>query len=107
MAFEHDRREQLEIHLDVEKPTVPAGTLLCSMDTAVRGLPVCILMTWLRCVGALQDRLLDYDDKVRVAVVKAICDLAKTDLKSIPTDLLRKVAERLRDKKVHGPGSDD
>lgn len=64
-------------------------------------------MTSWKGVGALQDRLLDYDDKVRVAVVKAICDLAKSDLKSIPTDLLRKVAERLRDKKVRGPGLDD
>jgi hypothetical protein len=48
----------------------------------------------------LQDRLLDYDEKVRVAVVKAIYDLAK----AISTDLLRKGAERLRDKKVHGRG---
>ena len=53
-------------------------------------------------VAALQDRLLDYDEKVRVAVVKVIYDLAKADLKSVPTDVLRKVAERLRDKKVHG-----
>jgi hypothetical protein len=61
-------------------------------------------MTWSMLVGALQDRLLDYDDKVRVAVVKAIYDLAKADPKSISTDLLRKGAERLRDKKVHGRG---
>ncbi|XP_024357694.1 sister chromatid cohesion protein PDS5 homolog A isoform X2 [Physcomitrium patens] len=51
-------------------------------------------------MAALQDRLLDYDEKVRVAVVKAIYDQAKTDFKSVPTDVLRKVSERLRDKKV-------
>jgi len=55
---------------------------------------------WFGFVGALQDRLLDFDDKVRVAVVKAIYDLAITDPKWVPTDVLCKVAERLRDKKV-------
>lgn len=59
-------------------------------------------MIWFGFVGALQDRLLDYDDKVRVAVVKAIHDLAISVPKLIPTDVLRKVAERVRDKKVHG-----
>lgn len=49
---------------------------------------------------ALQDRLLDYDEKVRVAVVKAIYDLAISDLKLVSIDVLRKVSERLRDKKV-------
>lgn len=49
----------------------------------------------------MEDRLLDHDDKVRVAVVKAFCDLAISDLKSVPTDVLTKVAECLRDKKVH------
>lgn len=56
---------------------------------------------WFGFVDALQDRLLDFDDRVRVAVVKVIGDLAITDLKWIPTDLLRKVAERVRDKKVY------
>ena len=49
----------------------------------------------------MQDRLLDFDDKVRLTVVKAICDLAKTNPKWVPTDMLRKVADRLRDKKVY------
>lgn len=72
--------------------------MLCVIPVFLR--LVCLLMTWLAFVAALQDRLLDYDEKVRVAVVKAIYDQAKTDFKSVPTDVLRKVSERLRDKKV-------
>jgi len=60
---------------------------------------VCMSL-WFEFVGALQDRLLDFDDRVRVVVVPTICDLAITDSKWVPTDLLIKVAERLRDKKV-------
>jgi len=58
-------------------------------------------MSWLGFVAALKDRLLDNDDEVRMTVVKALCDLGISDLKSVPTDVLHKVAERLRDKKVH------
>ncbi|XP_024361716.1 sister chromatid cohesion protein PDS5 homolog A isoform X1 [Physcomitrium patens] len=50
-------------------------------------------------LAALQDRLLDYDEKVRVAVVEAFYDLAISDLKYVPVDVLRKVSERIRDKK--------
>jgi sister-chromatid-cohesion protein PDS5 len=51
-------------------------------------------------VASLEDRLLDFDDKVRMTVVKAVCDLVKVNLKWVPTHILRKVADRLRDKKV-------
>lgn len=53
------------------------------------------------CVGSIQDRILDFDDKVRIVAVKAIYDLAITDLKWVSTDALREGAERLRDKKVY------
>ncbi|CAM6002851.1 unnamed protein product, partial [Sphagnum balticum] len=51
-------------------------------------------------LASLEDRLLDFDDKVRMTVVKALCDLVKVNLKWVPTHILRKVADRLRDKKV-------
>jgi sister-chromatid-cohesion protein PDS5 len=51
-------------------------------------------------LASLEDRLLDFDDKVRMTVVKAVCDLVKVNLKWVPTHILRKVADRLRDKKV-------
>ncbi len=37
---------------------------------------------------------------MRMTVVKALCDLVKVNLKWVPTHILRKVADRLRDKKV-------
>lgn len=58
-------------------------------------------MSWAGFAAALRDRLLDHDEKVRAAVVHALCDLAISDLKYVPTDVLRKVAEHLEDKKVH------
>lgn len=57
-------------------------------------------MSWPVCVAAMKDRLLDHDDKVRIAVVKAFYDLAISNLNLVPTELLRLAAERLRDKKV-------
>lgn len=62
-------------------------------------------MSWSGFVAALKDRLEDHDDKVRIAVVKALCDLAISDLESVPTDLLHRVAEHLRDKRVHARDS--
>jgi len=58
-------------------------------------------MSWSGFVAALKDRLEDVDDNVRIAVVKILCDLLISDLESVPTDLLHRVAEHLRDKRVH------
>ncbi|KAJ7523458.1 hypothetical protein O6H91_18G050900 [Diphasiastrum complanatum] len=51
-------------------------------------------------LSALNERLLDFDDKVRMVVVKAICDLAKANFKWVPMDVMKHVADRLRDKKI-------
>lgn len=51
-------------------------------------------------LAALEGRLLDFDDKVRTQAVFAVCDLAKSNLKCIPPELILRVTERLRDKKV-------
>lgn len=51
--------------------------------------------------AALEGRLLDIDDKVRIQAVTAVCDLARVDLKLIPSRLIICTAERLRDKKVY------
>ncbi|XP_068663367.1 sister chromatid cohesion protein PDS5 homolog B isoform X2 [Aristolochia californica] len=49
---------------------------------------------------ALQERLLDYDDKVRLEAIIVVCDLAKSNLQHIQPDIILQAAERLRDKKV-------
>lgn len=50
--------------------------------------------------GALSDRLMDYDENVRKHVVAAICDVACHSLKGFPTETVKLVADRLRDKSV-------
>jgi sister-chromatid-cohesion protein PDS5 len=50
--------------------------------------------------AGLNDRLLDHDDKVRIAAVQALCDLVNANAKWVPIDKIKAVAERLRDKKV-------
>lgn len=54
----------------------------------------------MNCKAAIRDRLLDHDDKVRMEAVNVVCELAKTNLSRISSDLIIKAAERLRDKKV-------
>ncbi|TVU36377.1 hypothetical protein EJB05_18310 [Eragrostis curvula] len=49
---------------------------------------------------SLEGRLLDFDDKVRLQAVHTVCDLAKSNLGSFPTEMILKAAARLRDKKV-------
>lgn len=50
--------------------------------------------------AAIQDRLLDHDDKVRTEAVNVVCELCKTNLNLTSSDLISQAAERLRDKKV-------
>lgn len=50
--------------------------------------------------AAIGGRLLDHDDKVRMEAVNVVCELAKTNLSRISSDLITQAAERLRDKKV-------
>ncbi|XP_062078396.1 sister chromatid cohesion protein PDS5 homolog B isoform X2 [Humulus lupulus] len=51
-------------------------------------------------LSALEGRLLDFDDKVRMEAVIVACDLARSNLKKFPPKLLSQTTERLRDKKV-------
>ncbi|KAI3870579.1 hypothetical protein MKX03_022772 [Papaver bracteatum] len=51
-------------------------------------------------ISSLCDRLLDYDECVRKQVVTALCDVACHNLKSIPVESAKLVAERLRDKSL-------
>ncbi|KAK9167589.1 hypothetical protein Scep_002780 [Stephania cephalantha] len=51
-------------------------------------------------LAALEERLLDLDDKVRAQAVSAVCEIAKSKLKCIPSKLILRATERLRDKKV-------
>lgn len=48
----------------------------------------------------MKDRLLDYDDKVRMEAVNVVCEIAKTNLNWDSSDIITLAAERLRDKKV-------
>ncbi|KAG6435942.1 hypothetical protein SASPL_100823 [Salvia splendens] len=50
--------------------------------------------------NAIGCRLLDHDDKVRMEAVNMVCELAKTNLNHISSDLIAQASERLRDKKV-------
>eukprot|EP00271_Cylindrocystis_brebissonii_P003825 TRINITY_DN15069_c0_g1_i1.p1 TRINITY_DN15069_c0_g1~~TRINITY_DN15069_c0_g1_i1.p1 ORF type:complete len:1860 (-),score=488.09 TRINITY_DN15069_c0_g1_i1:1015-6594(-) len=49
---------------------------------------------------ALETRLLDYDDKVRMQVVRVVCHVARVRPQSVPMSLLKEVGARLRDKKI-------
>ncbi|KAL4583130.1 hypothetical protein LXL04_007694 [Taraxacum kok-saghyz] len=51
-------------------------------------------------LSALEDRLLDFDDKVRTQAVAVLCDLAKSNLRPLPPKMIAEAAKRLRDKKV-------
>ncbi|XP_030933150.1 sister chromatid cohesion protein PDS5 homolog A isoform X6 [Quercus lobata] len=51
-------------------------------------------------ITALEDRLLDFDDKVRTQAVIVACDLAQSNLKFVPPKLISQTSERLRDKKI-------
>ncbi|GER37526.1 sister chromatid cohesion protein pds5 [Striga asiatica] len=51
-------------------------------------------------ISALCDRLLDYDENVRKQVVAVLCDVAYHSLKSSPSETIKMVSERLRDKSV-------
>nr|XP_023895228.1 sister chromatid cohesion protein PDS5 homolog A isoform X3 [Quercus suber] len=51
-------------------------------------------------ITALEDRLLDFDDKVRTQAVIVACDLAQSNLKLVPPKLISQTSERLRDKKI-------
>ncbi|KAL8482154.1 hypothetical protein ACS0TY_028350 [Phlomoides rotata] len=50
--------------------------------------------------SAIKDRLLDHDDKVRMEAVNVACELAKTNLNRVSSDIVTLAAERLRDKKI-------
>ncbi|XP_062146859.1 sister chromatid cohesion protein PDS5 homolog B isoform X2 [Alnus glutinosa] len=49
---------------------------------------------------AIEDRLLDFDDRVRTQAVIVACDLAQSNLKFVSPKLISQATERLRDKKV-------
>ncbi|XP_074573683.1 sister chromatid cohesion protein PDS5 homolog B [Curcuma longa] len=51
-------------------------------------------------LSVLEGRLLDFDDKVRLAAVFAVCYLAKSNLTCFPSEIVLQTVERLRDKKV-------
>ncbi|PIA47377.1 hypothetical protein AQUCO_01400210v1 [Aquilegia coerulea] len=51
-------------------------------------------------LDAIEKRLLDFDDKVRIEAVITICDLARSNLKHIQSQLILHAMGRLRDKKV-------
>ncbi|KAI3767597.1 hypothetical protein L2E82_17844 [Cichorium intybus] len=51
-------------------------------------------------LSALEGRLLDFDDKVRTQAVSVVCDLAKSNLRPLPPEMIAQAAKRLRDKKV-------
>ncbi|XP_018468888.1 sister chromatid cohesion protein PDS5 homolog B isoform X2 [Raphanus sativus] len=49
---------------------------------------------------AVQERLLDFDDRVRTQALLVACDLMKSNMKYVPLNLISEATERLRDKKI-------
>uniref|UniRef100_A0A1D1YLJ6 Sister chromatid cohesion protein PDS5 A n=1 Tax=Anthurium amnicola TaxID=1678845 RepID=A0A1D1YLJ6_9ARAE len=54
----------------------------------------------LEILTALEGRLLDFDDKVRIQAVTVVCDLANFNMGFFPSEIILQAADRLRDKKV-------
>lgn len=50
--------------------------------------------------AAIQERLLDFDDRVRTQALIVACDIMKFNMKYVPLNLISEASERLRDKKV-------
>ncbi|XP_019460582.1 PREDICTED: sister chromatid cohesion protein PDS5 homolog A isoform X3 [Lupinus angustifolius] len=51
-------------------------------------------------ITSVEDRLLDFDDRVRMQAVLVACDISKSNLKLVPSKLISQATERLRDKKI-------
>ncbi|KAK4276740.1 hypothetical protein QN277_014853 [Acacia crassicarpa] len=51
-------------------------------------------------IRAIEDRLLDFDDRVRMQAILVACDLSKSNLQLAPSKLISQVTERIRDKKI-------
>ncbi|XP_054798442.1 sister chromatid cohesion protein PDS5 homolog B isoform X2 [Prosopis cineraria] len=51
-------------------------------------------------ISAVEDRLLDFDDRVRMQAILVACDLSKSNLQLVPSKLISQVTERIRDKKI-------
>ncbi|CAA2988300.1 sister chromatid cohesion PDS5 homolog A isoform X2 [Olea europaea subsp. europaea] len=51
-------------------------------------------------LSAIEGRLLDFDDRVRMEAVSVLCDLVKSYLNVVPSESISRAAERLRDKKI-------
>ncbi|CAH2067746.1 unnamed protein product, partial [Thlaspi arvense] len=49
---------------------------------------------------AIQERLLDFDDRVRTQALVVACDIMKFNMKYVPLNLISEATERLRDKKL-------
>ena len=50
--------------------------------------------------AAVEERLLDFDDRVRTRAIIIVCDIARSNIKFVPVTLISQAAERLRDKRV-------
>ncbi|KAK7275658.1 hypothetical protein RIF29_16778 [Crotalaria pallida] len=51
-------------------------------------------------ITSVEDRLLDFDDRVRMQAVLVACDISRSNLKLVPSKLISQTTERLRDKKI-------
>ncbi|XP_022976675.1 sister chromatid cohesion protein PDS5 homolog A-like isoform X2 [Cucurbita maxima] len=54
----------------------------------------------LEVLAAVEERLLDLDDRVRTQAIIVVCDIARSTSKFVPVTLISQVAERLRDKRI-------
>ncbi|KAG6608062.1 Sister chromatid cohesion protein PDS5-like A-B, partial [Cucurbita argyrosperma subsp. sororia] len=54
----------------------------------------------LEVLAAVEERLLDFDDRVRTRAIIIVCDIARSNIKFAPVTLISQAAERLRDKRI-------
>ncbi|XP_023523391.1 sister chromatid cohesion protein PDS5 homolog A-like isoform X2 [Cucurbita pepo subsp. pepo] len=54
----------------------------------------------LEVLAAVEERLLDFDDRVRTRAIIIVCDIARSNIKFVPVTLISQAAERLRDKRI-------
>ncbi|XP_022131924.1 sister chromatid cohesion protein PDS5 homolog A isoform X2 [Momordica charantia] len=54
----------------------------------------------LEVLAAVEERLLDLDDRVRTQAIVVICDIVRSNIKFVPVRLIYQAIERLRDKRI-------
>lgn len=100
MADSVTLRTRLEIkHLEFSVIFLTLLSLF-ALDLHSAYLLIGVLYSYFNVAAAIQERLLDFDDRVRTQALVVACDIMKFNMKYVPLNLISEASERLRDKKV-------